>query len=319
VALTGTEQAPPVSGPVRELDPPLDACPLCGAAAPRHYDTDHSGIRVDRCRSCGVRFMNPQYTDAYLERFYAQYVEDPAEHHDAVWLRRRWEAKASHFAFVERYAPVGRMLSVGCGDGVELEMARDRGWDVIGYDVDAETTQQVSLRTGIPVLAGDLFAHRLPPSGFQCVFMDQVIEHPKDPGRYLRLARLLLAPDGVLFAATPNIGSVSSTWKILLGRLGLRPGKRGRHYDTWHHLFYYTPRALRRILERHYGFHVLEIQGRYPAPAGVRLLPGLPLRTRVPWLVSTMRLVARRDDHVFDYVRRKRKARLAEPLSGLSS
>ena len=92
---------------------------------------------------------------------------------------------------------------------------------------------------------------------FDAVFMDQVIEHPKDPARYLRVARDLLRPGGVLYLATPNIGSLGNTWKTALDKLGVRGRRRGKHYNTKHHLFFFTPKVLRRLLEHTFGFEVL--------------------------------------------------------------
>ena len=36
---------------------------------------------------------------------------------------------------------------------------------------------------------------------------------------------------------------------------------RGSHYDTDHHLFHYTPAALRRLLTGEFGFEVLVVAG----------------------------------------------------------
>src|SRR4051812_49198057 len=56
-----------------DFDPPLRSCRLCGATEIRPYDVDYRGVHIDRCEGWGVKFMTPQYPDAYLERVYARY------------------------------------------------------------------------------------------------------------------------------------------------------------------------------------------------------------------------------------------------------
>lgn len=291
----------PSHAPALAFDPPLVACRLCGSARIAPYDRDWRGVEIWRCESCGVGFMNPQYTDAHLSAFYAGYIGDHERVESPARRARRRRAKEAHFGLIEewvrpardgldRIAKPSRFFAIGFGDGLELEIARERGWEASGWDVDPETVERVGIRLGLPVYSGDLFALPLAERGFECVFMEQVIEHPKNPGDYLALARRLLAPGGILFLGTPNIGSVTARWKTALGRHGLRKRRRGNHYDTWHHLFYYTPDVLRRVLESRYDFEVLRVEGdpKPDEPAVSRWL-----QRRMPALDSSLRLVAR--------------------------
>jgi SAM-dependent methyltransferase len=240
------------------FDPPLSACVLCGSPRIGRYDRDFRGVTIARCRACGVKFMNPQYTDAYLAAYYASYTQEESE--SAERHAMRVAQKTEKIALVERYRRPGRFLSIGCGDGTELQVARSRGWQVEGYDVDPITCDRIARRVGACIHSGDLLTLPLEEGAYDCVYLDQVLEHPKDPGEHLRLCRRLLTADGVLLVGVPNIASVSSTYKTILGKLGLK-ARRGKHYDSWHHLFYYSPATLPRLLERHYGFRVLLVQG----------------------------------------------------------
>ena len=116
---------------------------------------------------------------------------------------------------------------------------------------------------------GDFFNLGQESGSFDCIYLDQVLEHLKEPAQYLSEFSRLLAPGGILFLAVPNIESVASRWKTFLGRTGIKR-KRGKHYDTWHHLFYYGPRSLSGVLENQFGFKTL-VTGN-----DVFMLPGLP-------------------------------------------
>jgi len=159
------------------------------------------------------------------------------------------------------YKKGGRFLAIGCGAGLELELAREAGFTVEGYDVDAEITKEVSERIGVPVYSGDFAELNLPDAHYDCMFLDQVLEHPKDPAAYLREIGRLLKSDGVVYIGVPNLASFSSMLKTLQGRLGLKKSGRGNHYDTDHHLFYYRPQVLRKILEQEFQFEVLAVVG----------------------------------------------------------
>jgi len=250
-----------------DYDAPLTHCRLCSGQL-RPFDRDFRQHRVDRCSQCGILVMNPQYSEAHLRRFYSTYI---SVHHDGADQTAalhaldknhpdaRREGKRRALELLAAMGAKGRVLMVGCGDGIELEVARDLGWSPEGYDVDPATTAAVAARVGVPVHSGVFPELALEP-GFDAVFMDQVLEHLKQPVDYLRKAFELLAPGGLLYVAVPNIGSISNRLKSAVGRAGLRRRKRGKHYNTKHHIYYFHPAGLRRLLERE-GFEVLTVRG----------------------------------------------------------
>ena len=82
-----------------EFDPPMVECPLCGFRPLRIYDRDYRGITICRCRGCGLKLMNPQYTDAHLAAFYAQYITPDypfGQEILAVALKRKLEILCAH-------------------------------------------------------------------------------------------------------------------------------------------------------------------------------------------------------------------------------
>ncbi len=238
--------------------------------------------------------MNPQYSDAYLSAFYSHYLTPDrpfgaGPEYAAVESQRR----VDNFATIEQCVPVGRLLAIGCGDGRELQVAQRRGWVVEGYDVDGATTAKLSEQMNIPIYTGELCQLGLPGETYDCVYLDQVLEHPKQPQKCLREAHRLLRPGGAMFVGCPNIASMACAAKGLLERLGVRRRRRGRYYGTEHHLFYYSPSVLRRILEQYYGFRVLWVRGdplvrKKEYPNGVYTF----LHRRLPWLDSTFQLLA---------------------------
>lgn len=287
-----------------EFDEPLGQCPLCGSSTIVNFDHDYAGRRVDRCRSCRLMFMNPQYTARYLDRYYANYgqvgsgvlqIPDPND-----LSVRRTAAKADVIKQLGRYTTPGRFLSIGCYDGVELLVAQRQGWSPEGYDVDAATMQLLREQVDFPIYTGDFFELGLPADHYDCVYMDQVLEHPKNPQDYLREVHRILAPGGLLYIGCPNINSVSGRLKTLLGKLGLKR-RRGKHYDMFHHLFFYDPRTLANIMETYYGYEIEVAEG--DPVIGLKSMKleetwrtrlSYAIRRKYPILESSFRLIARK-------------------------
>lgn len=275
-------------------DPPLRNCPLCGSGDLHHFDRDHRGHTIDRCQACGIRFMNPQYADRWLEHFYSTYVPAAGHDHDRSWRARpeiRRAAKRAGLELLAAHGCCGHILMGGCGDGVELQVAHELGWVAEGQDVAPATTARVAERCGAVVHSMPLAELPLPDASFDAVFLDQVIEHPKDPAGMLRAAHRLLRPGGLLYLGQPNIGSLANGTKTLLGRLGLRGRRRGRHYASQHHIFYYTPRVLCGLLRHQFGFEVLAVRGS-PKQRGFSWLRALV--ERAPFLDSSFVVLARK-------------------------
>ena len=73
----------------------------------------------------------------------------------------------------------------------------------------------------------------------------------------------------------PNIGSLSSRVKTLVSRAGLarRPF---RHFPTFHHVNFFTPATLERLVARA-GFQVLSV--------------ATPVKPGAPWVAGAARLL----------------------------
>jgi SAM-dependent methyltransferase len=263
---------------------------------------DGRGIALWRCGTCRVGFMNPRYSAAALQDYYAVYPSEVSQ--DLQASERRYQRKRASLARLAAACPPGRFLSVGTLDGLEMKLAREHGFDAEGFDVDPVATQRVARELQRPVHCGDflddawlprdLFPRGKPEpdSGYDALMLDQVLEHPKEPGRVLLRAARLLKPGGVLYLGVPNLGSLSNRWKSLRDWLRLgAPQKRGRHFDTWHHLTYFTPSSLTYAIVQVAGMELLTMAGEPEPNDGAFLIRA---KAACPALESTIYALARR-------------------------
>ena len=104
---------------------------------------------------------------------------------------------------IERHAPRGRMLEVGCGHGLLLDEARRRGWAVEGLEL-ANASREHARSLGLEVRDQTLEEAE---GVYGAVVLADVLEHLDDPVAALRQIADLLAPGGVTLIVTPDPAS----------------------------------------------------------------------------------------------------------------
>jgi SAM-dependent methyltransferase len=109
-------------------------------------------------------------------------------------------------------AEAGRILEVGCGSGAfagHLRQEREsagRPVEIWGVEMDADAAVVASGRID-RLLQGDAadILPGLPAGHFDCVVLNDVIEHVLEPGDLLRAVHRVLEPGGHLVASIPNV------------------------------------------------------------------------------------------------------------------
>jgi SAM-dependent methyltransferase len=236
-------------------------------------------------------FMNPQYSDDYLEEYYSGYVTP-----EPKWEEPRRALQSFYIDIIAKYtAPLNSLLDIGTGRGYTLAECVNRGIRAEGFEPNSQAAQMTSELRGVPVHSGALSDLPHAPGSFDVVCMHHVLEHLKDPMEYLRTAHSLLRAGGTLFVALPNIASISIRVKAALEILGFRASARAHYFDTSHHLFYFTPGTIRHPL-RLAGFDPVYVRGCFrvrPSDSAVRRWYHREIWDRPTWR-SGFLVVARR-------------------------
>lgn len=220
---------------------------MCGTAGAPRERRDRGGTwQRFGCGACELEYWSPRVIDP---GFYG------GAHHDTYERRRRGEAflRERHHVFLRRATP-GRLLDVGCGEGMFLQVARERGFEIAGLDLDAGNVASARARGLAPIEQGLIVdgEGQLAPMlrgarPFDWVTAFEVLEHQPDPLGFLRAARGLLASGGRLCGSVPNRD------RILASR------ERARSDGDFppHHFLWFSQRALAATL-RAAGFtHVV--------------------------------------------------------------
>lgn len=185
---------------------------------------------------------------------------------------------------VLRTAPHERVLDIGCYDGeLTARLGRAAGAKrLVGFELLEEHAAKARGR-GVEVEVGNV-EHGLPfdDASFDLVHANQVIEHLRQTDHFLREARRVCAPGGLVVLSTNNLSSWHNIACLALGwqpmpnhvsdevhvgnPLNLRSGE--EHADAGQtHLRIFTGRALAE-LAAHHGLETVELKtsGYYPIP-----------------------------------------------------
>ena len=149
------------------------------------------------------------------------------------------------------------VLDVGCGAGRLGEAIKARqGAKVVGLEFVPAAAQQARGRLD-EVFEGDLEKLELPfeEGGFDCVICGDVLEHLREPARFLYQVRRWLKPDACVVASVPNVRHHSVVSALLEGNWSYEPA--GLLDET--HLRFFTRRDIVDLFECA-GFHVAEFR-----------------------------------------------------------
>ena len=155
-----------------------------------------------------------------------------------------------------------RVLDIGCSSGYLARPLVKRGCTVVGIEQDPIAAEQAR-EVCAEVLVGDAEEMELAfePGSFDVLLCGDLVEHLRDPQRFLSRIRPFLRPDGRLVLTTPNVANWANRLGLLVGRW--RYTDRGILDRTHLHLF--TRATLVDTLERA-GYRVVELDYTVPVP-----------------------------------------------------
>tara|TARA_B110000438_G_scaffold149665_1_gene143991 strand:- start:40 stop:888 length:849 start_codon:yes stop_codon:yes gene_type:complete len=141
---------------------------------------------------------------------------------------------------ISQFVKVGKILDIGCGRGLFLDVMRRGGWDPIGTELNEKTAFYAFKTYGLKVLHGDITQHKLLSQSLDAININQVLEHLKNPDQVIEESYRLLRKGGMLIISVPDLGSP----QFAIGK------KNWFLLDLPFHLFHFTEEGLENLLRK---------------------------------------------------------------------
>lgn len=187
-----------------------------------------------KCTNCNFVFTQKKPTIDELSNHYANY---PRYNQLSLITEKRYNELLDQF---EPYRKTNNIIDLGCSNGLFLECAKKRGWNVYGTEFSEDCITYCKNK-GITVFKSNQLPSELFELNFDVVTSFEVIEHINTPNEEIQLVKSLLRNGGAFYFTTPNFNSIS---RYLLK-------------DKWNiveypeHLSYFTAKTIDRLLIKH--------------------------------------------------------------------
>jgi len=232
-------------------------CPICDSYSGEFWGVEYRGQRIVKCRTCGIRYSDPQSIDAdevYDDNYFADKANRMFDHEKFLLVLKSDADSLANIASVmkERLTRNVSILDIGTGRGSFLILCKFFGLkNLMGTDI-TESNRNFLRDFGIEIKIGDL--RDLALGKYDIVTFHHVLEHLEDPADFLSRLKNILNDNGVGHLLVPNEGSLNSRFKSLLSKYKLK--KRAyKHLSPGHHLWFYDKRTLVKLLEK-FGYKI---------------------------------------------------------------
>ena len=221
----------------------LPICRLCGEGSERVvFDKirNNKTYSAYECSTCKVWFTHPTPSLGELSLFYStgNYRAETGKRFVPIL------EKVIHFLTVRKrnriksYVKRGRILDVGCGRGLFLNIMDQDGWQVTGHEFDNKSAAYAINNYGIDVYTGPLDG-KFEDESFDVVNINHVLEHIEKPGETLSECHRILKKGGLLVVAVPNIDSFQAKFG----------GSNWFQLDIPIHLYHFSSKSLMDLIE----------------------------------------------------------------------
>lgn len=226
------------------------SCYLCGSTkltktrTKLRYDVTRD---VFRCNRCSVVFLRPKNVD--LQKYYAgeyrkQYSPVLGKSNTSKEIYDIYApVQASRLARVKKYLGKNkRVLDVGASAGQFLKVIKPHVKEAVALEYNLDNAAFMRKTLGIRAYTEPLEKTDLPEKYFDVIFCFQTLEHMDDPLLFLKTAKRYLKPGGIISIEIPNLNEASISVY------------HNKAYEDFYyrepHLFYYTPKTLKLLMQK---------------------------------------------------------------------
>jgi SAM-dependent methyltransferase len=210
-------------------------CAVCGDES-RKRIFEKQGFSFHRCENCGHVYVSPR-VGASVSAQMGRELDTRDFESELLEVQKFYAAPICHV--LRARAPGPRLLDIGFGRGYVLQLAKSYGFEVYGIESSPRQFEALYAKFGDRLHLVNGAETELPWEGFDAVVISHVLEHLERPQELLGRVFHAMNPDGVLYAAVPDIESVQ--FRVF--------GKKWEVISPLAHFQYFREKTLSRLLE----------------------------------------------------------------------
>jgi 2-polyprenyl-3-methyl-5-hydroxy-6-metoxy-1,4-benzoquinol methylase len=235
----------------------LKNCPVCQNNTfveflkVQDYTVSQEKFTIQECKNCSFKFTNPrpdltQIGDYYKAESYISHTNTSKGLIAKLYHSVRKYTLKGKLNLINSLSPTkGKLLDVGCGTGMFLNVCRENGWTVNGIEPDggarqiAEEINKAAIKTEI--------LSSFKNETFEIITMWHVLEHVHLLNETVDWLKERLNEKGYLIIAVPNHESKDAEiyqehWAA---------------YDVPRHLYHFSQKSIKQLFEQK-GFSLKE-------------------------------------------------------------
>jgi len=222
----------------------VNTCPVCGSTG-RSFFLTRMGLDIWRCKQCSHRYQHPRIT---FEKACELYADDKTAS-DIYTQPIQKDIDRIKYQYgldlVSQLNPPGkgRIMDIGCGAGVFLEVALQNGWNTcVGIDANSRYADLYHESKGIQYIQSSFerFDRERLGTNYDCITLWNVLEHLFDLQSTVSEIKRMLKPGGLLFIMVPNVESLAT-----------RLIREKSATFNWKHVSHFSPTSLKMLMSRH--------------------------------------------------------------------
>jgi 2-polyprenyl-3-methyl-5-hydroxy-6-metoxy-1,4-benzoquinol methylase len=216
------------------------SCAVCGTLVSQVGLTpEQTQVRDDEADYYGKQYwLTHQGQDFGLPDIYSRARQDLPER-CLHWLRTLLDYKL----------PPGQVLELGSAHGAFVALMNWAGYQALGLELSPWVADFAKKTFGIPMLVGAIEEQQLAEESFDVIVLNDLLEHLPHPETTLSRCAALLKRDGFLLMQTPEYPD-NKTYEEMVANRQLFLEYIHSEPVAREHVYLYSRRAVRRLLER---------------------------------------------------------------------
>lgn len=197
-------------------------CALCNSVSTKHFCTKN-GFDIYKCKTCDLLFISPlpKSIEVYDESYFLGaekgfgYINYDADKEPMIPVFNKYLDILAKMGVKE-----GNLLDVGAATGFFMNLAKKRGFDVVGVEL-SDFAAQKGRDNGLNIITGDLIPQKFQNEQFDVVTLFDVIEHVPNPKEIIVEVKRILKKGGLIVMNTPDAGSLwarfwGKNWQLVV-------------------------------------------------------------------------------------------------------